>query len=144
MISVGGKALVHFRLLFHLALYHGCFALSTHFYKIIKKFFHTSQSVPTAAPQSFLCPKTAIFPTTLLIIVPIWYNSIDNRVTGWFWPLFYIGWGWCWWNILTLRISWPLECSFWHYWHSFLRLSDSVSGIEKPPQNFGWVRGGIS
>ena len=60
------------------------------------------------------------------------------------WPLFYIEWGWCWWNILILKTLWPLECSFWHYWHSFLRLSDSVFGIEKPPQNFGRVRGGIS
>ena len=47
-------------------------------------------------------------------------------------------------QICKVKTLWPLECSFWHYWHSFLRLSDSVFGIEKPPQNFGRVRGGIS
>ena len=59
------------------------------------------------------------------------------------WPLFYIGWGWCWWNILILRTWWPSECSFWHYWHSFLRLPGNAFGIEKPPQNFDRVQGWI-
>lgn len=35
--------------------------------------------------------------------------------------------GWCWWTRdLILKTSWPLVCSFLHYWHSYLRLSDNV------------------
>ena len=55
------------------------------------------------------------------------------------WPLFYIEWRWCLWTIIILisKTLWLLVCSFLHYWHSYLRLSDNVLRHRKPPRNFG-------
>ena len=68
------------------------------------------------------------------------YDTLPPRTTvlqgGW--PLFYIEWGWCWWtrNLLTSGTWWLLECSFWHCWHSYLRLSDNVLRHRKTTPNF--------
>ena len=62
------------------------------------------------------------------------------------WPLFYIEWRWCLWTIIILisKTLWLLVCSFLHYWHSYLRLSDNVLRHRKPPRNFGERKGGVS
>lgn len=50
--------------------------------------------------------------------------------------------GWCWWTRdLILKTSWPLVCSFLHYWHSYLRLSDSALRHRKPPSKLWPVSG---
>ena len=76
----------------------------------------------------------------------IWYNRTEQpccRVVGLY---SYIEWGWCWWtrNRLILKISWLLVCSFLHCWHSFLRLSDNVLSIEKPPETLTGITGEFS
>ena len=55
----------------------------------------------------------------------------------------YIGWGWCLWRTLISRTWWPSECSFWHCWHSYWRLSDNVLKHRKTTLNLTGT-GGIS